>query len=718
MAGTGAGSGNRGGTEGPALDVGLKPLPWSQPAPAGIHPLHLYTADSSAQIEVVYATADARPRVADLRAVWEKRWNKRPASVLLVAAYDTADGRQATVVGLREKPSVGSGPIGAIERAIARALEEQDRASAEEILAGLLAEHDPDAIPGLVNDGLFATYELQHRVPERKDFAGAGHSVAAVRKVHGVDVLTALGWTLTPEGSDYLLGSDGRHEAVAVVLEGSEVFERSSAKFGGSTPVEHALAVAHRHRVTWVLAVKGTLVRLYSADPDTGIARKGTTTHTQFDLALLPEDRLGYVGLLLTPAALRDGGTVSEILSSSQDHAAALGARLRDRIYHEVIPDLAEIVAGRLGARSEADLEHAYHVTLVILFRLLFVAYAEDRDLLPYQSNQIYRAVALKTRARRYAQDIADGNTRGPEPTAVDIWDDLTSIWSAVFHGHREWSIPAYGGSLFDPEDPIGQAISGMRLTNDEISPALEYLLVDTGPDGTQGPVDFQTLSVREFGTIYEGLLESSLSLAPTDLTLQERRLRAGRQGRHGVRGRRGRVLPQRLRGAEGHRFVLHQGVRGRAPARHGTGSVGRRAPGAGQGIGGRRPGRGGGHGAVRLQGGRPGDGLRALPDRRDRPHRDPVRGLPRRAPAPAHGGGVAGTARRRGQGAQRRRGDGRADDRPHRPDPPSGGPRCVYGIDINRIASTWPDSPSGSTRSFPAFRCPRSITAWWSGTR
>ncbi|WP_435585842.1 Eco57I restriction-modification methylase domain-containing protein [Micromonospora aurantiaca (nom. illeg.)] len=59
-----------------------------------------------------------------------------------------------------------------------------------------------------------------------------------------------------------------------------------------------------------------------------------------------------------------------------------------------------------------------------------------------------------------------------------------------------------------------------MRLTNAQIGPALRALFVDIGPDGARGPVDFRALSVREFGTIYEGLLESSLSLAPSDLTV------------------------------------------------------------------------------------------------------------------------------------------------------------------------------------------------------
>lgn len=48
----------------------------------------------------------------------------------------------------------------------------------------------------------------------------------------------------------------------------------------------------------------------------------------------------------------------------------------------------------------------------------------------------------------------------------------------------------------------------------------------DEGDDGVFGPVDFRNLTVREFGTIYEGLLESSLSYAQTDLTVATDRRR------------------------------------------------------------------------------------------------------------------------------------------------------------------------------------------------
>jgi hypothetical protein len=61
-----------------------------------------------------------------------------------------------------------------------------------------------------------------------------------------------------------------------------------------------------------------------------------------------------------------------------------------------------------------------------------------------------------------------------------------------------------------------------LRLANAEFEPALTALLVDETAEGGKGAVDFRSLSVREFGTIYEGLLESELAIAPSDLTLDK----------------------------------------------------------------------------------------------------------------------------------------------------------------------------------------------------
>jgi hypothetical protein len=62
--------------------------------------------------------------------------------------------------------------------------------------------------------------------------------------------------------------------------------------------------------------------------------------------------------------------------------------------------------------------------------------------------------------------------------------------------------------------------IEDMRLPNRAVGTALKHLLCDTTDGGGLGVVDFRSLSVREFGTIYEGLLESSLSRAEQELTV------------------------------------------------------------------------------------------------------------------------------------------------------------------------------------------------------
>ncbi|MFC4904080.1 Eco57I restriction-modification methylase domain-containing protein [Kocuria oceani] len=499
---------------------------WKQPgAPEALTPHHIYPANPGVQVEVVYATSSARPSASDARALWSDRWNKRPTGVLLVAAYPNGGAApKAAVVGLRDKGTyVADLAFSSVELVVEQVLEAPTTARAEEILASLFEEHEDDEIPGLVNTGLFATHELLTNVPNRSDWQTAGACARSFRGHGGEDLVRSVGWEIVHQGTDALLTKDGRGEAVAVFLEGEELFDRPATRFGTVSPVQHAIAAARNARLRWVLAVQGTRMRLYTADPDTGVARKGSDTYTEINLATIDDEHAAYATLLMTPEALCEGGTADEILGRSMDHATALGERLRERVYVDVVPDLATAVAQQLKATTEAELREAYHITLVVLFRLLFVAYAEDRGLLPYRTNEAYTHVSLKGRARYYATQAHGGDGLRFDPHAEDLWDTLLNIWHGVYAGHTEWGIPAYGGSLFDPQGEVGATISAMRLTNAQVGPALVKLLVDTGRDATDGPVDFQTLSVREFGTIYEGLLESSLSIAPSDLTLDDK---------------------------------------------------------------------------------------------------------------------------------------------------------------------------------------------------
>lgn len=183
---------------------------------------------------------------------------------------------------------------------------------------------------------------------------------------------------------------------------------------------------------------------------------------------------------------------------------------------------------------DEGDLERHYRTALTILFRLMFVAYAEDSRLLPLHVNGEYTDHALKTIARRLAHEINAGQDLGFDnplteeveqgaDAQTDLWDSCKALFHAVDKGHIRWRVPAYDGGLFstDPRvNPVGKIIEELSLTNAEFGPALTALIVDRSTDGDIGPIDFRSLSVREFGTIYDGLLESDLSVVNQPLTV------------------------------------------------------------------------------------------------------------------------------------------------------------------------------------------------------
>lgn len=507
-------------------DVDVREIPWTKPvgAPAALTTTHVLIGAGTDGFEVALATASSAPRHDEVRALWKLRWGRRAAPVLLVVCYPDGNSYKAHVCGTKDDPAViPSLDLAHLERICTAVLLAADPVTAERSAHRLLVGQKDQLIAGLTNRGLFATHELRHGVPKRGDWAAANALSAPLLTKSGEDLIRGLGYKQTPYGSTArLLSVDDTSHAVAVLLEENEMFDRPAARFGAASPVAQGLKVAKDKQLPWLIATRGTQIRLYPARSDVGVGRKGRTeTFIELDLALLTDDDAAYLTLLFGAQSLRSGGSVTQIMAASQDHATALGNRLRERVYEDVVPQLAVAVANRMksgtaGGLSDDDLQEAYHRTLLILFRLLFVAYAEDLGLLPYQRNPRYTKKALKTLAR----DFADNPGQLFDPEATDRWTDLLAVWKAVDDGNREWDVPAYNGGLFaaDEHHPSGQAIRDMRLTNSEIGPALRDLLVDINDDGDKGPVDFRSLTVREFGTIYEGLLESSLSVAPTDL--------------------------------------------------------------------------------------------------------------------------------------------------------------------------------------------------------
>ena len=402
----------------------------------------LYLGRGPLALEVVVVTSHRRPRLSDLRAMFRARARGRAAPVLLVVPW----GRGvAAVCGPTEHNPIEHRdlPVEQVEAVCCKALDEDGRHGAIRLLNRLLPALDAP-IPGLRNGGLFAMQELERGVPARGDWALAVEEARGARSLRGRALIEGLGFaTEELPGPAMLLLAGERKRAVAVLLDGPEEIDSANPRFDGVSPVSYALAQADRESLDWVVAVAGSTLRLYPAKPGVGTGRRGRSeTFVEIDLDLLAVDDVGYLWLLLSASALSEGGSVGDILRTSEDYAADLGGRLRERVYREVMPSLARAVVAAMypGSPTADDLQQTYQAALRILYRLLFVAYAEDRGLLPLQASRSYREHSLK----RIAQRLGDARRReiefGEQPS---FWSEVTQIWTAVSRGIPEWEVPA-----------------------------------------------------------------------------------------------------------------------------------------------------------------------------------------------------------------------------------------------------------------------------------
>ena len=513
-----------------------EPISW-QPTVnlPGFNSIGVHLGRGNPALEVVIFTAAKKPTAGELKRIWFDRRRRRASPVMLVVTYVGQEGDALAAL---------CGPIGTdpwiqrdVELSLAgrmaeNALAEPNHHAATRYLSYVIPQ-SISRFPGVRNVGLFATRELEYGVQRRGDWQSACRKSVPLVGLRGRKLAESLGFKVEPlERNSSLLtapqsaGPDGYvRRAVAVFCDADEPFDSPAERFG-ATPASHAQTVATRHGLKWVILTRSAEIRLYAATTGVGVGSRGLTeTYVELNLGLLPESNAGYLDLLFSAGALDEDGSVASILSQSERFASGLADRLRIRVYEKAVPALARAMARYApDSPGREELDGIYEQVMVAVFRLLFVAYAEDRDLLPYRTNERYQIQSLTMRAQLLAKDL-EKSKMNFDVTSDDLWMDVNQIWRAVNEGNTDWGVPAYDGGLFssDPEiNPAGAAIARMRLTNAEFGPALSELLVDHGPEGF-GPVDFRSLSAREFGTVYEGLLESQLSLALENMCVEQK---------------------------------------------------------------------------------------------------------------------------------------------------------------------------------------------------
>ncbi len=193
-------------------------------------------------------------------------------------------------------------------------------------------------------------------------------------------------------------------------------------------------------------------------------------------------------------------------LVAGRQWEARVAADLSDVVFDRVFPTLVRALPIADPARP-ADIDAAYLESvrtgaLILLYRLLFVLYAEDRNLLPDEHGP-YKAYALTALRHEIAEKRA-GNVAFSDRMAL-IWPRLSGIFTAIAHGDDSLGIPPYNGGLF--AEDAAPILARVQLPDSIMADILFRL---SHAPGTPRPhyINYRDLSVQQLGSIYESILE------------------------------------------------------------------------------------------------------------------------------------------------------------------------------------------------------------------
>lgn len=366
-------------------------------------------------------------------------------------------------------------------------------------------------------------------VPDCLLFASARHKALAVAETkderryrHGLAILEAKRW-LRPldrgDGQD-AFDPDAPSSQMLRYLSRVDVASDRAIKWGMLTngAVWRLYWQGARSRAEEFFEVNlGSALRLPGFAPDAD----GIEPHHAL--------RLFYV-FFQRAAFLPQSWDISSSAAGRTFHAYALNeARLYEekvsqdlgaRVFNEIFPQLADALArGDLHAQTHevgygqfkrpqytaAYLDEVREATLVLLYRLLFLFYAEDRNLLPVRDAR-YAPYSVR-RLREEVRDKMEAGTNFSR-TLSPIWLSLQGVFILIDKGDDEVGMPAYNGGLFDrARSPL---LERTNVRDAVMAPIIDALSRRT-EDRQHGWINYRDLSVSHLGGIYERLLEYSL---------------------------------------------------------------------------------------------------------------------------------------------------------------------------------------------------------------
>jgi hypothetical protein len=167
-----------------------------------------------------------------------------------------------------------------------------------------------------------------------------------------------------------------------------------------------------------------------------------------------------------------------------------------------------------------------YQAALTVMMRLVFLFFAEENKLVPPHETEFYDTFYAVSTLRSQLRELADQQGEEILERKHDAWCRLLATFRAVHGGvnHDALYIPAYGGSLFDPDrfpflegrsegttwvETAAEPIAVNNRTVLHLLEALQVLQVRMPGGGVESrKLSFRALDIEQIGHVYEGLLD------------------------------------------------------------------------------------------------------------------------------------------------------------------------------------------------------------------
>ena len=293
------------------------------------------------------------------------------------------------------------------------------------------------------------------------------------------------------------------------------------------TPNRQIDEYLHRSEVKWGILTNGRLWRIYYRE------NSYRNYYFQIDLAQTLESKdmktfKYFVLFFRREAFLPDTNNrcfLDRVYQGSIDYSKEIGENIQENVY-KAMKVLAEgFIDWKENklSKSEETLRSVQDNTMILLYRLLFIYFAEANNLLDVRG-----ATRASTNYRNnYSLDALKKNIRNKLENGENIplyqaeyWGKLQTLFKFIDKGTEamgipkdELYIPSYNGGLFDTKKY--SFLSRYKINDMSLSHAILLLSCPKGPLGLdRGFFDYSSLDIRHLGSIYEGLLEFRLMAA------------------------------------------------------------------------------------------------------------------------------------------------------------------------------------------------------------